>query len=439
MRQKCNTQLPLTVPASKHPKSKLMEKISTLIDENPNFEELIWQDLTLGRNNRGAQGLTAEQILRIALLMSLEAFTYDDLHFHLHETPLYQAFCRIGIGGRIPSRSAMAAAIKSIRAETWEVILRATVQSAAEKGIEKGREVRVDCTVVESNIHTPSDSTLLYDCIRVITRELKKIGYKGFHDRTRSAKRRLNEIRNCRGRKKRRGRYQVLIRITREVIGYAEAASDEIIRGDLLCPADTACVLSRLIGMAECVISQTERRVIHGEKVPSSEKIVSIFEPHTDIIRKDRRDTYYGHKICLTAGKSNLLLDCRILEGNPADSDLPVEMIERQKDIYGNAPLKAAFDGGFASKDNLDDIKKLGVKDICFSKKRGMEIEDMCKSKWVYRKLWRFRAGVESVISWLKRVFGLDRCSWKSFQSFKSYVLVSVVSANLLTIAHAIK
>lgn len=371
MRQKCNTQLPLTIPTSKHPKSKLMEKISTLINENPTFEELIWQDLTQGRNNKGAQGLTAEQILRIAILMSLEAFTYDALHFHLHETPLYQSFCRIGIGGRIPYRSAMAAAIKSISAETWGVILRATVQSAAEKGIEKGRKVRVDCTVVESNIHAPFDSTLLYDCIRVITRELKKIGFKGFHDRTCSAKRRMTEIRNARGRKKRRGRYRVLIRLTREMIDYAEAASDEIIMGDLLCPADTACILSRLIGMAKCVISQTERRVIHGEKVPSSEKIVSIFEPHTDIIRKDRRDTYYGHKICLTAGKSNLVLDCTILEGNPADSDLPVEMIERQKDIYGHAPLKAAFDGGFASKDNLDDIRSL-VSKMSASRKSGV-------------------------------------------------------------------
>ncbi len=249
------------------------------------------------------------------------------------------------------------------------------------------------------------------------------------------AKRRWNEIRNGRGRKKRRGRYEVLMRITGEVIGYARSAIEEILAGNLECSSDTACRLSRYTGMAEGVIDQTYKRVVLGETVPASEKIVSIFEPHTDIIRKDRRDTYYGHKICLTGGKSTMVLDCMILEGNPADSTLPVEMIIRQKEIYGRVPRTSSFDGGFASHGNNDKIKELGVKEVCFSKKRGMKIEDMCRSKHVYRRLWRFRAGVESIISWLKRCFGLTRCMWKSHESFKSYVHSSIFAANLATIA----
>lgn len=166
-------------------------------------------------------------------------------------------------------------------------------------------------------------------------------------------------------------------------------------------------------------------------------KVVSIHEDHTDIIRKDNRETHYGHKICLTAGKSGLVNDCVILEGNPSDSSLAVEVIKRQKEIYGRPPLKVSFDGGFASKDNLAKIKALEVKDICFSKRRGMKKTDMCQSDWVYRNLWRFRAGVESIISWLKRCFGLTRCTWKSFDSFRSYVLSRVLAANLLTIARA--
>ena len=245
----------------------------------------------------------------------------------------------------------------------------------------------------------------------------------------------MDEIRNCRGERKRRGRYEVLLRITGEVIGYARSSIEEIVANRLECPSDTACRLSRHIGMAEGVMDQTYRRMVLGESVPASEKIISIFEPHADIIRKDRRDTYYGHKVYLTGGKSNLVLDCMILDGNPADSTLPVEMIIRQKDIYGRVPLKAAFDGGFASHGNNDDIKELGVKDVCFSKKRGMKIEDMCRSKHVYRRLWRFRAGVESIISWLKRCFGLARCMWKSHESFKSYVQSSVFAANLATVA----
>lgn len=435
MRQKQNVQLPLAVPASNHPRAQLLEKISSIINENPTFEELVWQDLSSGKQNHGNHGLTAEQLLRLTVLKHLEQFTYDDLMFHLNETPLYQSFCMIGIGGRIPSRSAVADGIKAIKSETWEMIRKLLVQYASDKGVEKGREVRIDCTVTESNIHKPTDSELLYDCVRVITRTLKQIEFNGYHDRTRSAKRRLNEIRNGRGRKKRRGRYEVLMRITGEVIGYARSAIEEIVAGNLECPSNTVCRLSRYIGMAEGVIDQTYRRVVLGETVPASEKIVSIFESHTDIIRKDRRDTYYGHKICLTGGKSTMVLDCKILDGNPADSSLAVEMIERQERIYGRVPLKVAFDGGFASKDNLSDIKGLEVKDVCFSKKRGMKTEEMCRSKYVYRRLWRFRAGVESIISWLKRCFGLARCMWKSHESFKSYVHSSIFAANLATVA----
>jgi len=130
--------------------------------------------------------------------------------------------------------------------------------------------------------------------------------------------------------------------------------------------------LEHSVSLAEQVISQTERRVLHAQKVPAKERVFSIFEPHTDIIMKDRRETNYGHKITLTGGASGLLTDLVIEQGNPADSTLAVAMIERQEDIYGRVPRQAAFDGGFASKANLADIKNLGVKDASFHKKRGL-------------------------------------------------------------------
>jgi IS5 family transposase len=112
-------------------------------------------------------------------------------------------------------------------------------------------------------------------------------------------------------------------------------------------------------------------------------------------------------------------------------------MLERQKRIYGRYPLKACFDGGFASKSNLKQAKVLKIKDICFAKKRGLEETQMCRSKYVYHRLRRFRAGIESSISWLKRSLGLSRCTWKGWHAFKSYVWSSIVAANLLTIARA--
>jgi len=193
--------------------------------------------------------------------------------------------------------------------------------------------------------------------------------------------------------------------------------------------------LEQYVYLANKVISQTERRVFHEEKVPAKQKVLSIFEPHTAIIIKDRREKNYGHKITLTGGTSGLLTDLVIEQGNPADSTLAVRMIERQKHIYGRLPRQAAFDGGFASKANLADIKNLGLTDVSFHKKRGLKVADMVKSTWVFRRLRNFRAGIEGMISFLKRAFGLRRCTWRGFPSFNAYAWASVVTANLLMIA----
>ncbi len=193
--------------------------------------------------------------------------------------------------------------------------------------------------------------------------------------------------------------------------------------------------LNHFVNLGVNVIFQTEQRVLLGETVPSLKKVVSIFEPHTDIIVKDSRATYYGHKIAVTGGMSGLFTDLVIWEGNPADSTMSEKMIKRQNYIYGRVPLQASYDGGFASKENLKNIKTMGVKDVVFSKKRGLKICDMAKSTWVYKRLRDFRAGIEGMISYLKRCFGMSRCTWRGFESFKAYAWSSVVTANLLLMA----
>ena len=247
--------------------------------------------------------------------------------------------------------------------------------------------------------------------------------------------RRALDVLNAKNRRKRTKAYRDLLKVTWETVGYAEAMVTQLeacggIMADL-----AAAEITRYVGLVERVIDQTERRVLHGEVVPASEKIVSLFEPHTDIIVKDRRDTHYGHKLTLTAGSSGLILDWVVEDGNPADSTLVTRTIERQKEIYGRVPRQIAFDGGYASQDNLKAAKKLGIRDVAFSKKRGLEVLDMARSHWVYRRLRNFRAGVEAWISFLKRCFGLDRCSWHGADGFARYVGASVVAANLLTLA----
>ncbi|MBC2709971.1 MAG: ISNCY family transposase [Desulfosarcina sp.] len=420
-------------------------KCALLIDNTPTICEYVLQDLNEGKvvkRRTGAQGMSADQVLRTAVVMRLYDFTYEQLAFHIYDSRALRRFCRIGIADKGFQKSALNANIKRISPKTWERISRDLLGHAQDENIEKGRKARIDCTVVETNIHKPFDSVQLFDCVRVLTRLLYKardaFGIKiAFTDHQRRAKRRMVGIQYAKNERQRQPLYKDLLKVTQKTIGYAMKAEE------LLCQLySTNIVLLELLNdikhygdLARQVYDQAYRRVIQGGSVPADQKVVSIFEEHTDIIIKDKRDTHYGHKICLTGGASNLILDCVILEGNPADTDLVEQMLDRQQHIYGWYPLKVALDGGFASKDNLLKAKERKIKDVCFAKKRGLKETDMCRSEYVYKKLRRFRAGIESGISWLKRSFGLTRCTWKGFRSFKCYVLSSIVAANLLTMA----
>jgi IS5 family transposase len=242
---------------------------------------------------------------------------------------------------------------------------------------------------------------------------------------------------NTRSKKVRHKAYGELLEVAGRVFGYASSAISVLDRfqSDDMAKMCRARVLKEKLERALMifgrVIDQTERRVIRGEKVAASEKVVSFFEVHTDIIEKGGRETCYGHKIYLTGGRSGLILDCRVVRGNPRDSSLFSELIRRQEGLYGRVPRQVAADGGFASVDNLRWAKAQRIKDVMFSKRRGLSVLDMVKSHWVYRRLRNFRAGIEAAISWLKRTFGLARCTWRGWESFQQYVWSAVVSYNL--------
>jgi IS5 family transposase len=434
--------------------AKELQAMSRVLDDNSTIAELVWQDLRATSNpnqtTRGAGGLSAEQVLRILVVKQMNGFSYRELSFHLADSRSYRTFCLLGITDKTPTRSALNANLKALQPATLEAINRMIVGAAEKAAVEKGETVRTDCTVVESNIHEPSDSELLWDCVRVLTRLLGQArdvlgaAQVQFSDRTRRAKRRRKEIAYAKNAEERQQPYRDLLRVTAEVYERGLAVRSllqvpEVLKSldmfEALAAKGVAEALTRFLPLTHQVMDQTRRRVLEGQSVPSEEKIVSIFEEHTDIIRKDRRETLYGHKICLTGGASSMILDCQVLEGNPADSTLAKTMVDRQVEIFSRPPQQVVFDGGFASKANLSDIKATGVEDVVFSKGRGLEISDMVKSSWMYRRLRDFRAGIEGNISFLKRVFGLDRCTWKSWSSFQSYVWGSIVSFNLLVLA----
>lgn len=437
-------QLSLMPPGITHPHAAELEKISEILDRNPRMAERVAQDLHRGlqKPETGAKGLTGDQVLRILLIKQMNSFSYEALAFHLADSVTYRRFCGFGAFEETPKRSTLAENVKKVSAKTLEKIHRRLVRYAVTLGVETGRKVRTDATVTASNIHPPTDSSLLYDGVRVLARLLGRarepFGFRQWSDHTKRAKRRNLAVLNAKGKEARTDAYRDLLKVARWSAGYAEHAAKHLkaVEGNERAAAFLlADALEEMMALVWAVIDQTERRVLLGEPVPAEEKIVSLFEPHTDIIVKDRRDTYYGHKVFVSAGESGLITDCLVAQGNPADTELCVPMLRRHARIVGRMPEQAALDGGFASKDNLRRGKALGIGDLAFSKKRGLEISDMTRSTWVYRRLRDFRAGIEGLISFLKRAFGLGRCTWRGMESFEAYVMGSVLVANVLTLA----
>jgi IS5 family transposase len=431
-------QLPLAQPFIEHEHARELEAISAILDELREVLRLVERDLTTGRSAaHGRPGLSAEQVLRALVVKQLNGFSYEELAFHLADSTSYRAFCRLGAFEESPSRSTLQENIKRLRADTLAAINRALVEHANQAGLEDGGMVRGDCTTVASHIHRPADSTLLWDTVRVLVRLLKRARAYGaeFTNHRRRAKRRWYGIQNAKRFVERVPLYRDLLWVCQETLADAEKAALKLRKQK----AEEAQELSRwllhYVALGQHVVAQTQRRVIDRERVPAPEKLVSIFEPHTDIIMKGDPDPEYGHKVFLTTGRSSLVLDCVILEGNPADRTLAVEMMERHRRIYHELPRQLAYDGGFASKANLAQLKAMGIPEVAFHKRCGLAISDMVRSSWVYKRLRNFRAGIEGWISFLKRCFGLARCLWHGFASFKAYVWSSILTANLLTFA----
>jgi IS5 family transposase len=452
MRVVRNHQLPLAAPSGSHQHTRELQAISMLLDQHPEIARLAHSDLTGGKRiDIGRAGMTGEQTIRAAIVKQIHRLSYRELCFHLQDSMSFQAFCRLPYGKPL-THSTLQANIKRLRPQTWEAVNRILLENAAGQGIEDGRKVRVDCTAVESNIHAPTDSSLLEDCVRVTTRLLRQLADTvpslelSFSDHTKRAKRRAYTIafppKNKKSESHRARAYRDLLKVANKTYGYGRTVLEQLRQTHISGVRDHLELqglnqeLSDVLDSMARVINQTTRRIIHDQKVPSSEKLVSIFETHTDIIVKGERETVFGHKVCLTGGASSMILDCVVEQGNPADSTLVERTMQRQIDIYGTAPHQASFDGGFASKNNLKVAKDvLGVQDVAFHKKCGLEITDMVKSAWVFERLRRFRAGIEGCISTLKRAFRMDRCNWRGFRSFESYVWACVVSFNLIVMA----
>ena len=439
MRQKRTAQRSLFDPAPvHHPVADALEAISAWLDAHPELLDAIAADL--GTAACGRAGLNCETVLRCAVLKHLRQETWRGLEFTLRDSASARRFVRAD-PVRPPKKSALQATVGAVRSETWEGVNRCLLRAARDCGVETGERMRVDSTVTETHILAPADSRLLYDGVRVLTRLLgearQQLGADAvpFHDHRRAAKRRHLEARAQRGHERRAKTYRRLLWLARRTLGYVDGALPTV----AMAPAPWVVRWTRDVrhyaDLLRRVMDQAERRVLHGETVPATEKIVSLFEPHTDIVRKGGRDTFYGHKVNLATGRSGLVLDAVVETGNPPDSTRCLAMLERHQEHYGVAPSHAAFDGGYATRDNLAQAKALGVEHVVFHKKSGLKPADMTPSSWLYDQLKRFRAGIEAGISYLKRCFGLARCRWRGLSHFKAYVHSSIFVHNLVRLA----
>ena len=443
MREKRTSQISIFDLFSQHQIGKELQAMSDRLDQCPQILDWIAADLhRRDVYDTGRKGLPVETVLRCAILKQYRQLSYEELAFHLSDSASFQAFPRLPMS-IVPKKSVLQQTISQISASTWEGINQCLLDQARKEKVEKGNKVRIDSTVTESMIHAPSDSSLLCDSVRVMVRLLKQAQELAgdvqipYSNHLRLARKRARSILYARKANQRKKLYKELIQATRATGDYLRQAERQLstLPCDFMAYEIWLSQYHHYRPLIEKVIWQSEQRVIHGQSLAAEEKVFSLFEDHTDIIIKGNRDIQYGHKLNLSSGKSGLILDVVIETGNPADSERFLPMLDRHIEHYGATPTHLAVDGGYTSTDNLEKAKDRGVEEVAFHKKRGLSIEQMVSSQWVYRQLRNFRAGIEAGISCLKRAYGLARCTWKGLKHFQSYVWSSVVAYNLALLA----
>lgn len=426
---------------AEHEFAEQLFNLSNTLDQWPEILTLVEKDL-IDKSNQavGRKGLTVENVLRCLLLKQLLQVSYKQLSFHLCDSMSYRSFARLP-DHLCPGKSALQQTIRKITPETLEAIHLLITQSLAQKHEISLNKIRIDSTVVKSNIAPPSDSQLLEDCVRVISRYLSKsrdaTGIKiRFTDKRRPAKSLAFRIFNAKKAEK-QTLYPELLKLARVVLKQADRGLDKTFHEALVTPDSTRWrdEVQHYRGLMLKVIDQTERRVIQQETVPAEQKVVSIFEPHTDVIVKGFRDVQYGHKINLASDQRGFITCLAIESGNPADTERFLPVVKAHEEQFGRFPDAVVCDGGYASKANVEAGRNLGIKHVVFNKRVGLSYQAMGVKKKTFERLRHFRAGIEGNISELKRAYGAAKAMWKKEDGFQAFVWSSVICYNLVRLS----
>ena len=401
---------------------------------------------------RGRPGTTAEIILRMMLLKHFRDWSFADLTREVRANLVYREFTRIG-GGKVPDDKTMGRLARQLGPAVVEKLHRRVVEIALEKKVASGRKLRVDTTVVETNIHYPTDSSLLGDGVRVLTRVMKKIGEiagrtgTALRDRSRSVKlevlaiARASRNKTESGKQKLKQAYAALLESTSRVVGQAKKFSREIAggikRGNRKLLRRARRRLEEMIPRVQQVLRQTRQRVMQGN-TRAEGKLVSIFEPETEVIRKGKakKPNEFGKLVRIQEAENQLITSYEVLDKRPADSTLLIPSLQQHIKLFGQAPNALAADPGFFSAANEAAAKKLGVKWISIPSAGtpGKQRREMQKRRW-FKKLQKWRTGCEGRISVLKRRHGLQRSRYKGLCGMKRWVGFGVIADNLIHIA----
>ena len=402
----------------------------------------------------GRHGLTATQVLRSLVLMRLKNWDYRELRERIADGLTLRQFTDFYCAP-VPKHDAFQRGFIRLTPQTLKAVNDLVVRAAVELGLEDGTKLRVDTTVVQTDIHHPTDNTLLWDVVRVITRLVRRLAkalelrrIKGFCDRTRSARRRMYEIQRMTARQRHEQQthtYRVLIDIAEEVVGNARAGLERTrtMRGkDMftdMAIAELRGQIEHFCGLEDRVIDQARRRVLFGEQVATDEKIYSIFEPHTDLIKrgKVRTPVEFGHKVFLAESAEGLITQYEVLKGNPPDEVHVASSLQRHRQAFGRAPELYGSDRGFFSEPNLASCKHAGVKLVCIPQRGGKRTprRQAYESSAAFKNGQRFRAGIEGRISVLFRGRGMKRCLAEGRDRFELWVGAAVLANNLMRIA----
>jgi len=436
-----------------------LQAIADFLDAHEDLVALVHQDLVRGlkRPQTGRDGLRAIQVLRAFVLQRVKDWDLRELRERIADGYTLRLFTTFD-SQPVPKHDAFHRAFCRLTPATVRALNDAVVQAAVALGLEDGAQLRVDTALVETDIHWPTDSALLWDAVRVLTRLVKRLGeqvpsaLRGFADRTRRARRRMQEIHRLstaeRPRQQKR-KYRDLLGVTAGVVATARAAVTTARAAPPRDPLAAAVVtalsdeIEHFCGLAERVMTQTRRRILSAEQIPVHEKLFSIFEPHTDLIKrgKAQRPVEFGHKVFLAESGRGLITDYRVLDGNPVDERHVAPSLLQHAATFGHVPALYAADRGFYTPANVEAVTAAGVGTECVPQRGGRKTPERTayeKSR-AFKRGQRFRAGIEGRISVLLRGRGMRRCPLEGRERFEVFVGAAVLANNLLRIADLLR